>query len=106
MPPRFPRAVVTLVLAISLVCPLVEMFDHWDHTIQTGNDTEFALIVLALCVGVAYSFARFIVKCPLARCIARIVSTSSVQMSFPSTPRSFTSLLFNTISPPALALRI
>ena len=106
MPSRFPRAVVTLVLAISLVCPLVEMFDHWDHTIQTGNDTEFALIVLALCVGVAYSFARFLVTRPLARCIARIVSTSSVQMSFLSAPRSFTSLLLNTISPPALALRI
>jgi hypothetical protein len=106
MASRFPHAVVTLVLAISLVCPLVEMFDHWDHTIQTGNDTESALAVLALCVGVTYSFARFIVKYPLARWIVKIVSTSSVQISFLSTLRSFISLIFNMISPPALALRI
>jgi len=26
------------------------MFDHWDDTIQTGNDTEYGLVVLALCV--------------------------------------------------------
>jgi len=29
---------------------------------QTGNDTEYGLVVLALCVGVAYSFARFIFR--------------------------------------------
>jgi hypothetical protein len=44
MKSRFSRGVITLVLAICFVCPLIEMFDHWDHTIQTGNDTEYALV--------------------------------------------------------------
>jgi hypothetical protein len=103
---RFPRAVVTLVLAICLVCPLVELFDHWDHTMQTGNDTEYALVVLALCVGVAYSFARFILKCPLARFGARSVSYSCVHKPLLSTLRGFIFLLFSAISPPTIALRI
>ncbi len=30
-----------------------ELFDYWDHTFQTGNDIESALIVLALTAGVA-----------------------------------------------------
>jgi hypothetical protein len=58
METRFPRGVMTLVLAICFVCPIVEMFDQWDHTIQTGNDTEYALVAVALCVGASYAFAR------------------------------------------------
>ncbi len=55
---KFPRTLVGLVLAVCFVCPIIEMFDYWDHTIQTGSDTEYALVLLALCVGMAYSFAR------------------------------------------------
>ncbi len=44
-------------LLTCFVCPLVDMFDNWDHAMQTGNDTEYAFVVLALCVGVAYSLA-------------------------------------------------
>jgi len=94
------------VLAICFVCPLVEMFDHWDHTIKTGNDSEYALVVLALCLGAAYSFARFILKSPLASGLARVAFTSSAHMSFLFTPGSFSSLLLNATSPPAFALRI
>jgi hypothetical protein len=52
-------------IAICLICPLIRTLDNWDHTIQTGNDTEYALVALALCVGVAYSFARFVFKSTL-----------------------------------------
>ena len=62
---RASRIIATVILVTCLVCPLVELFDNWDHTVQTGNDTEYALVVLALCVGVAYSFARFIFKSAL-----------------------------------------
>jgi hypothetical protein len=47
------------------------MVDNWDHTTQTGNDTEYALVVLALCVGMAYSFARFIFKSALLGFVAK-----------------------------------
>jgi hypothetical protein len=59
---RAARITVALILLICVVCPVVEMFDQWDNTIQTGNDTEYALVVLALCVGAAYSFARFVLR--------------------------------------------
>ncbi len=82
------------------------MFDQWDDTIQTGNDTEYGLVVLALCVGVAYSFAQFIFKCSLPRFLARNALTSRVHKAFLSTLCSFVPLLFNPLSPPTLALRI
>ena len=43
------------VLAICFVCQVAELFDQWDHTLQTGNDTEYLFVLLALCVGVAYA---------------------------------------------------
>ncbi len=86
--------------------PLLEMFDQWDDTIQTGNDTEYGLVVLALCVGVAYSFAHFIFKYSLRGFLAKNALTSRVHKAFRSTPCSFVPLLFNPLSPPTLALRI
>ena len=103
---RTLRITVTPVLLTCLVCPLVELFDNWDHTIQTGNDTEYALVVLALCVGVAYSFPRFIFKSALLSFLAKGVLTSCPQKSLFSAPCSFTLLLFDATSPPPLPLRI
>ena len=97
---------MTIVLAVCLICPLVEMFDNWDHTIQTGNDTEYTLVILALCVGMAYSFARFIFKSALLDFVAKIVFTSHTQNSSFSVPSSFAFLLFDATSPPLLPLRI
>jgi len=57
---RWSQIVAGAVLLVCLVCPVLEMFDSWDNTAQTGNDTEYALVVLGLCIGVGYSFARFI----------------------------------------------
>jgi hypothetical protein len=99
------RIAVTLALLTCLICPIFETFDNWDHTMQTGNDTEYTLVVLALCVGVAYSFARFIFKCALAGFIAKNVN-SCAQKSLFSTPCRFTLLLFDATSPPTLPLRI
>jgi hypothetical protein len=103
---RARRLIVTLVLVTCFICPLVEMLDHWDHTIQTGNDTEYALVVLALSVGVAYSFARHIVESALLGFLAKSVFASCSQKSFISAPCRFTSLLFDATSPPSLPLRI
>jgi hypothetical protein len=97
---------VTAVLVICLVCPILEMFDNWDHTLQTGNDTEYTFVLLALCVGAAYSFARFIFTCSLLGFVARSVVTTGLQKLALSTQCSFTPLIFDEISPPTLALRI
>jgi len=54
MASKFSRGIVTLVLATCIVCPVIEMVDHWDHTLQTGRDTEYAFVILGLCVGAAF----------------------------------------------------
>src|SRR6266550_9097675 len=100
------HVVIAIVLLTCLVCPLVELFDNWDHTIQTGNDTEYTFVVLALCVGVTYSFACFIFRCSLSAYLARNDLTSWVQSPFLSTPCSFALLPFDATSPPTLPLRI
>jgi hypothetical protein len=103
---RALRIIAGLALLTCLICPLVETFDTWDHTIQTGNDTEYTLVVVALCVGVAYSFARFIFQSALLGFVANSVSASCVQKSFLSAACSSTVLLFAATSPPLLPLRI
>jgi hypothetical protein len=103
---RALRIIATVILVTCLVCPLVEMFDNWDHTMQTGNDTEYVLVVLALCVGVAYSFARLIFKSALFGFVPKSVFPSCAQNPLLSTPCSFTLLVFDATSPPLLPLRI
>jgi hypothetical protein len=97
---------IVFIIVVCLVCPLVELFDHWDHTIQTGNDTEYTLVILALCMGVAYSFARLIFEFAQLRFLARTVFASCVKKSLFSVPCGFTLLLFDATSPPPLPLRI
>lgn len=103
---RSSKIVAAAVLLVCLVCPVLEMFDHWDKTEQTGNDTEYALVVLGLCVGVGYSFARCILQAAVR---PRIVDGVFAK----SAPRP-TSLACVTpffvipipLSPPILSLRI
>ena len=47
-----------IALAICLVCPIVDLFDRWDHAFLTGNDSEYPLVILALCVGLSFALAR------------------------------------------------
>jgi hypothetical protein len=103
---RFLHAGIVFILVVCLVCPLVELFDHWDHTLQTGNDTEYTLVILALCVGVAYSFAHFIFKSAQLCFLAKSVFASCLKNSLFSAPSSFTLQLFDATSPPPLPLRI
>jgi hypothetical protein len=71
------RITVAIILLTCLVCPLVELFDTWDHTIQTGNDTEYTVVLLALCVGVVYSLARLIVMVSRSLSSTGFISTFS-----------------------------
>jgi hypothetical protein len=106
MQARASRIIATIILIICFVCPLVELFDNWDHTVQAGNDTEYALVVLALCLGVVYSFARFMFKSTLLGFAAKSVFLSCFLKSFLTTASSFFFLLFDATSPPPLPLRI
>lgn len=97
---------VTLVLLACLVCPLVEMFDHWDHTVQTGNDTEYTFVLLALCVGIAYSFARFILHFSSRLSASEDLANSSSCQLLRLILTGFVSITPIPLSPPVLAMRI
>jgi hypothetical protein len=52
------RLLATVVLLAAFACPILEMFDHWDHTAKTGKDTESALVIVALCAGTAMALMQ------------------------------------------------
>jgi len=96
---------MTLVLAVCFVCPVVEMFDHWDHTIQTGNDTEYALVVVALCIGTSYAFARAIFTI-VEGCVSRDSHATEKLIFAPCGLCERIVLAAISASPPLTALRI
>lgn len=103
---RFQRGVVTLVLAICIVCPLVEMFDQWDHTIQTGQDTEYAFVVLALCAGALLTFARAMLRLIGHSPSERTAQTDNGPTKFGWTLVNFLVEISISASPPLTSLRI
>ena len=57
---RWVRISVLAIVTICVWAHVSELFDHWDDTLQTGNDIEFNLIVVALCVGTAIAAAGIV----------------------------------------------
>jgi hypothetical protein len=55
--------VVVLVVAVLLSTQVSELFDTWDKTLETGNDIEFSLTIVALCVGACVWFASLLWRC-------------------------------------------
>jgi hypothetical protein len=82
------RFATGVILAICIGAPILEMFDHWDRTLEDGNDTEINLVVVALCVGVAFSVAGALVACLRAspnrhgRCVLTPESTVTDPLTF------------------------
>jgi hypothetical protein len=83
-----------IALTICLVCPLVDLFDQWDHALQTGNDSEYPLVILALCVGIAFALGQLIVT------LSQNLLTSSIRYALQSILTSLALL----IRPTALAM--
>ena len=107
---RILQTLAFLVFLTCLVCPTVEMFDSWDHTPQTGNDTESVFVILALCVG-ATCGAQHVVDGDALLKITAMRIASSLFRGFSLTGLFASSwlspgLLQIPISPPAVSLRI
>ena len=98
--------IVTVVLAICLVCPLVDMFDNWDHAPQTGNDTEYTFMILGLCVGALITVARAPLKVSENSRSKRIAITDRVLSIFSRASLNFVVQALVSASPPLAALRI
>src|ERR1700692_2174825 len=106
MKSRATTRIVTLVLAICLVCPLVDMFDYWDHAPQTGNDTEYTFMILGLCVGALYTVARAVLKITGNPRSKRVAVTHGVLSTCSRTSVVLDVQALISASPPLAALRI
>jgi hypothetical protein len=100
------RLISFLVLLICVVCPLIEMFDRWDHTLQSGSDTEYTFMVVALCIGVLYSFVRTLYRFSLLNSVAKALAGAVTDSTSALTRALSSSLIRIPISPPIVALRI
>src|ERR1700732_2510589 len=85
------RFAAGVILTICIGAPILEMFDQWDRTLEDGNDTEFNLVVVALCVGVGFSVAGALV--------ARVRASSNRQGRSVLTSESTLTTLLTLSSP-------
>src|SRR5258708_27992752 len=77
----------------------------WHETLSGGTDTEFALVVAALCVGVSYVAARLIFKSEFIPSIFSSVFADYSGQLFTFVLR-FHPFRFPATIPPVLPLRI
>lgn len=95
------RLAIAAIVAISLGAPIAELFDTWDQTLQTGNDTEANVAIVALCIGVAFAIGTIVI----VNRIRALASTSGRRVVLSrAVPREIASLLAPapTVSPPAI----
>ena len=60
---RFMRRIllrwgVLITLALILCGHVTELFDRWDHTMATGSDVDYSIVLLAASAGLAVVVAR------------------------------------------------
>ena len=47
-----------LLLLVCLCSHVAETFDFWDHTLQTGSDIEYSLVIVVLVAGAGFGLAH------------------------------------------------
>lgn len=87
---RVLRCAVLLVVAAMLCGHVSELFDHWDHTMRTGREADYTLVVIAACAGLELVVARALVTFFRARQIETVL------------PGEASPSLFGAITPDAL----
>ena len=96
---------IWLVLAACFICPVMQMFDHWDHELKTGQDTETTVVVLALCIGATIAFAQAVVYVYKALRVRAATAADLFHISFEAFNKAGI-VPFLAESPPLAILRI
>jgi hypothetical protein len=81
---------------------LCEVFDRWDNIADFGNDTEFMLIVIGICIGLCLLSALLIVQ--LVRLTTSILMRSLRAMTCAAQPHSYGSDFLQLLFSPPLSL--
>ena len=97
------RWAVLIIVAAMLCGHVTELFDHWDHTLRTGREADYTLVVLAACAGLEIVLARglivFFTGMRALRSLPPAPSSLKFQIVFPET-------LVAGPSPPLLPLSL
>jgi hypothetical protein len=89
-----------VVLLVTFGSHISELFDHWDHTLQTGNDIESVVVILALTAGAVLALAGTVVVAIAG------TQNSTATLTIVRTCTGPPPLIATMHSPPPLALRI
>ena|ERR1043166_5703327 len=54
-------AVLAILIGI-LGGQITELFDHWDPPLQTGSDVDYAVVIVAACLGVVFAVSKKLVS--------------------------------------------
>ena len=99
--PRFLQFVAFCLLMVCLCGHVAETFDFWDHTLQTGNDIEYGLVILALVAGAGFGLVH------VSAIVMRAVSlTHRLLLSFDPSRSCAPPLVASTCCSPPQPLRI
>lgn len=90
---------VMLVVVVAMVGGHVtELFDHWDHTMRSGTDSDYLVVIIAASIGVGLVGIK--------RVAAIVLSSFSHRPSVPQIAADFRSLMSESSvagpSPPLL----
>lgn len=92
-------------LVILLICisgHVSELFDQWDHTLQTGREIDYSTVIVVLVAGAVIVAALHQLLLPRRR-----LTTSTLVSSLVGTVQlSFAPSVLPTPSPPPIPLRI
>lgn len=98
------RCLALVTLAAMLAGHVSELFDHWDHTLRTGKDADYAVVMVAGCAGFVFAVAKRL----LARArVLQPVERLPLSMGCLFSPAIFAEISPSGPSPPLFsALRI
>jgi hypothetical protein len=100
------KILVFAVLLTCVICAMSETLDRWDNSFRTGDETESSVLLIALCLGVAFLLVRHFLA------IARHGSGATAVCKARSLAQTRLFLIAFTAgtgvfgSPPVIALRI
>lgn len=102
---RSLRWAILIIVAAMLCGHVTELFDHWDHTLRTGREADYTLVVLAACAGLEIVLARTLIVFFTG---LRAPGNTAAEPSSPTFPIIWAETLVTGPSPPPhpLSLRI
>ena len=97
------RLAIAAILVLSLGAPIAELFDSWDQGLDAGNDTEANVVVVALCIGVAFAIGTIVIVNRIRELASASIRRVVLVLSR-AVPRDVAFLLLPapTVSPPAI----